>query len=282
MVGRLGQVCDDRVVASQMADTAAALLGGELVHTVQLHGGELSRVLRIRLRDGREAVVKGGPRPSIEAAMLEAIAASGAPVPAVLAVDRDVLVLELRPGNGRVADAWEALGNVLATLHGVTGTRYGWPDDHAFGSVPIANAAADDWPTFWAERRLFAHVRDIEAQLAVRVETLAGDLADRLPARPRAALLHGDLWGGNVLVADGRVSALVDPACYYGHTEVDLAMLTLFDRPGAAFHASYGPLDAGHAERLAIYQLWPALVHLRLFGRGYAPLVERLLDAAGV
>jgi fructosamine-3-kinase len=171
---------------------------------------------------------------------------------------------------------------VLSGLHAARGERYGWHEDHAFGAVDIANTWADDWSTFWAERRLLANRRHIGASLARRIEALARDIGNRLPAEPVASLLHGDLWGGNVLVADRRISGLIDPACYYGHAEVDLAMLSLFDHPSAEFFASYRPLEAGHEARLPIYQLWPALVHLRLFGRGYAPLVERLLAAAGV
>ena len=114
-----------------------------------------------------------------------------------------------------------------------------------------------------------------------RLERLAGDLGNRLPARPRPALLHGDLWSGNVLTSAGQVSGLIDPACYFGHAEADLAMLTLFWQPGEAFFAAYGPLEPGFLERRPIYQLWPALVHHSLFGTGYVPLLERLLDAAG-
>jgi fructosamine-3-kinase len=117
--------------------------------------------------------------------------------------------------------------------------------------------------------------------LARRVEALATDLPNRLPARPTPALLHGDLWGGNMLVTGDRVCGLIDPACYHGHTEVDLAMLGLFDQPDAAFYEAYGLLEPGHDERTAIYRLWPALVHLRLFGVGYRPMVERLLQATG-
>jgi fructosamine-3-kinase len=84
------------------------------------------------------------------------------------------------------------------------------------------------------------------------------------------------------LVAGDRVSGLIDPACYHGHTEVDLAMLGLFDQPDAAFYEAYGLLEPGHDERTAIYRLWPALVHMRLFGAGYRPMVERLLQATGV
>jgi fructosamine-3-kinase len=84
------------------------------------------------------------------------------------------------------------------------------------------------------------------------------------------------------LVAGDQVSGLIDPACYHGHTEVDLAMLGLFDQPDAAFYEAYGSLEPGHDERTTIYRLWPALVHLRLFGAGYRPMVERLLQATGV
>jgi len=85
-----------------------------------------------------------------------------------------------------------------------------------------------------------------------------------------------------VLVAGNRVSGLIDPACYYGHVEVDIAMLTLFDRPSTEFYDAYGPLEPGPEERLFIYRLWPALVHLRLFGSGYRSLVEQQLTGARV
>ena len=105
-------------------------------------------------------------------------------------------------------------------------------------------------------------------------------LSDLLPADPPASFLHGDLWTGNILVGDGRLAALIDPACYHGHAEVDLAMLRLFDAPPEEFWEAYGALDEGAEDRLALYQLFPALVHMRLFGATYAPMVDRLLAAS--
>ena len=102
-----------------------------------------------------------------------------------------------------------------------------------------------------------------------------------IPRDPPPALLHGDLWAGNILVEGGRLAAFIDPACYYGHAEVDLAMLCLFSTPPDEFWEAYGGRDEGWEDRLPIYQLFPALVHLRLFGATYAPMVERLLDAVG-
>jgi len=267
-------------VVMPIAHAAAALLGSEAAGAEPLGGGCLEQVTRVTLRDGRRVVVKGGPAPRAEAAMLDAMRAAGAPAPRVLAVDEALLVMEERPQRGAPSQAWPHLGRVLATLHAAEGTRYGWEVDYAYGPVALPNGASDDWPSFWAERRLLAHVERLPADLAKRIAGLAADLPSLLPARPSASLLHGDLWGGNVLVDGTRVSALIDPACYYGHGEVDLAMLTLFDRPDERFFEAY-PVEAGWRERRPVYQLWPAIVHLLLFGAGYRGMVERLLREAG-
>ena len=75
--------------------------------------------------------------------------------------------------------------------------------------------------------------------------------------------------------------ALVDPACYHGDAEVDLAMLSLFDAPPEPFWEAYGAPEPGAGERLPLYQLYPALVHMRLFGPAYAGMTDRLLKAVG-
>lgn len=267
---------------NDFVEAGARLLGGAVRRTQTLRGGDLSRLARLTLDDGREAIVKDGASPRSEAAMLRAIAASGAPAPKVLAASDQALVLEVLPAGGSLHGAWASLGSALAKLHATRGERYGWDTDYAFGPVAIQNGWSDDWVSFWAERRLLVNVAHIPAALGRRIDKLAADLSSRLPQRPVPSLLHGDLWSGNVLVDDNHVSGLIDPACYFGHGEVDIAMLMLFDRPLGAFYAAYGPLEPGHDERLVIYRLWPALVHLRLFGSGYEPLVEQLLSAAGV
>jgi fructosamine-3-kinase len=268
--------------ARTLAQAGAVLLGGTLRQWSALHGGDLSQVVRIVLADGRTAVVKGGPSPRTEASMLTAIAASGAPAPHVLAASDSALVLQELTTGGALAEAWRSLGKSLARLHAVRCARYGWATTYSFGPVAIENAWCDDWTDFWAARRLLVHVPHVSAPIARRVAALASDLPNRLPRQPPASLLHGDLWSGNVLASRGAVTGLIDPACYFGHGEVDIAMLGLFDRPDAAFFDAYGALEAGSEARLTIYRLWPALVHLRLFGDGYRPLVEGLLAAARV
>ncbi len=264
-----------------LARHAGHLLSSPARDARALGGGSIDEVLRVRFEDGREAVVKGGLAPEREARMLAAMRSRGVPVPEVFAVDARALVMSVRPDRGELAGAWGPLGEVLVALHAPQRDRtgYGWEEDHAFGPVAIPNAACDDWPSFWAERRLLVHAAGLPAELARRVERLAAELPERLPGRPASSLLHGDLWSGNVLVDGPRVSALIDPACYYGHGEVDLAMLTLFGSPGAAFWGAYRPAQ-GWDERRPIYQLWPAIVHLLLFGEAYRPMVGRLLAEA--
>lgn len=263
---------------TSLADRAAALLGTPVSGVAALSGGDLSAVHRLRLAQGGSAIAKQGPLVSVEAEMLTAIAASGTPAPAVLGVGEDLLLIEEMPNDGQLVTGWDSLATTLRTLHAATGRTYGWHADYAFGRVAIPNGHTSNWTSFWADRRLRCHLPHVPATLARRLERLADRVSDLLPADPAPALLHGDLWGGNVLVSGGRVTALIDPACYHGDREVDAAMLTLFDAPPARFFEAMA-LEAGWQARQSIYRLWPLLVHLRLFGSSYAGAVETALAA---
>lgn len=261
---------------------AVAAIGESLVARRPLSGGDLSEVVALQLASGRIVIGKRGDGVRVEADMLRALHAAGAPVPEVLWVENDRLLMSRLASDGALSPAWHELGQVLQGLHqSLPAGEFGWHCDYAFGAVPILNQWQSDWSRFWAEQRLLVFVDRVPQAIATRLERLAADLSRRLPAQPPRSLLHGDLWGGNVLAAGGRLSGLIDPACYYGDAEVDLAMLQMFDHPDERFFAAYGELRAGYRQRLPIYRLWPALVHLALFGPDYAPLVQRLLDEAG-
>ncbi|AHE52090.1 fructosamine kinase family protein [Sphingomonas sanxanigenens] len=268
------------VTAPRAPDRAAIehLLGRAVAALEPLAGGDISGIWLVTPVDGERVVAKAGDTARAEAEMLAALTAAGGPAPAVLAVSDTLLLIEHVPNDGRLAGpAWEALAAALAPIHAATGAAYGWHRDHRFGPVAIENGEAADWPAFWADRRLRCHLPHIPPALAGRIERLAEGLGDRLPARPPASLLHGDLWGGNVLVDGKRIGGLIDPACYHGDREVDVAMLTLFDRPPPRFLDAMA-LDPGWRDRLPVYRLWPLLVHLRLFGAGYAGAVDAELD----
>ncbi len=266
---------------SDFARRVAEVTGVGMSRIERLAGGDLAEILLISWPDGRRSVAKAGPDVGIEASMLRALGGAGVKVPTLESESETMLLLEYVP-NDRVfnAHAWSSLGEALAHLHAVHGEHYGWPADYAHGSVLLDNREQENWPDFWANQRLSSVAALLDRPWRDRVDRLAERLGSLLPAAPRPTLLHGDLWSGNILVEAGRLAAFIDPACYYGHAEVDLAMLTLFDTPPTCFWEAYGALEPGWETRRTLYQLFPALVHLRLFGSGYAALVNRLLVAA--
>lgn len=265
---------------NELAAAVEAMLSLGVVGTRPLAGGDLSAVHRVTLADGRTIVAKQGARVAAEARMLGAIRAQGAPAPEVLGVAGEVMLLERLPGSGGVGAAWDELARALGRLHRDDARRYGWDEDYAFGPVAIPNGWSHDWPSFWAARRLRCHLPHLPAALAPRVAALADRAGELLPARPPAALLHGDLWGGNVLAEGAAVRGLIDPACYHGDREVDVAMLTLFDAPPERFFDALD-LAPGWRARLPVYRLWPLLVHVRLFGGGYVGSAAAALEALG-
>ena len=151
------------------------------------------------------------------------------------------------------------------------------------GPLALPNDPLPDWPSFYAERRLrplLAPARDRGSlsESGVRAVERVCERIDDLAGPPEPpARLHGDLWSGNVLWSGGR-PYVIDPVAYGGHREVDLAMLRLFGAPGPRLLAAYeevAPLADGHEDRVALYQLFPLLVHAVLFGGGYGSSVER-------
>lgn len=264
------------------AERVAALAGVDEAALERLAGGDLSEVLLVPREDGRLSVAKGGAAIGIEAAMLRSLAGTGAPVPMVEGEHDGVLMLEHVANDGVFSPhAWADIGRSLRALHSGSGEDYGWPVDYRIGTVELDNRQRGDWPGFWAEQRLIATASVLDRPWRERIDGLSGRIDELLPKQPTAAQLHGDLWTGNILVKEGKLAALIDPACYFGHAEVDLAMLSLFDTPPEAFWTAYGALDEGWEARRPVYQLFPALVHLRLFGASYASMVDRLLSQLG-
>jgi fructosamine-3-kinase len=189
------------------------------------------------------------------------------------------LALEWIEAGAGSAACEARLGEGLAALHAVTAPHFGWRRDNTIGSTPQLNTPGADWTEFFRERRLrpqleLAARRGFGALLGDPGAQLLQALPDLLGAhRPAAALLHGDLWGGNWLVALTGEPVLFDPAVYYGDRETDLAMTQLFGGFGAAFYRAYeaaAPLPSGWQTRQRLYNLYHVLNHANLFGAAYA------------
>ncbi len=280
---------------AQIKSRLEAALGARAAALSPVSGGSIAAAYEARLEGGARVFVKSYDDDAGlvdgEAFMLRYLAEKGAPAPAVLHAGDGLLVLEWLDQNGADANAAdEDAGRALARLHNVCAEQYGFDRDVAIGPLPQPNGWMDDWPGFFAERRiaymtgLCRDANVIDQAMAMRLDGFAQKLAALLPVAPQASLLHGDFWSGNVLRASGRATGFIDPALYYGHGEVDLAFAGMFGGIGEPFYVAYGeirPRQEGWEERRAIYRLWPALVHVRLFGASYLSWVEPVLSRHG-
>jgi fructosamine-3-kinase len=253
------------------------------------------------LADGRTVFAKVAMRHSDPAAAAFAAEANGLrwlaeadggpPVPKVIGVAEEFLVIELlTPLERASAQAARRFGAELARLHSAGAPSFGAPWPGYIASLPLDNAAGQGcWGSWYAERRLVPYLRQArddgmlsraEVELLETVINRIGELAG--PPEPPSRL-HGDLWWGNVLWSGGR-GYLIDPAAHGGHRETDLAMLALF---GAGFlaeirqgYAETSPLADGWETRVPLHQLHPLLVHVCLFGGSYVPQLASAARAA--
>ncbi|MDG5748535.1 fructosamine kinase family protein [Qipengyuania sp. XHP0207] len=266
-----------------MGEAAAIgrLCGSPVTATHALPGGDISGASKITLADGRIVVAKHGPMVETEGRMLAALAECGAPVPKVIGIERGTLIIDyVGPSAAMRADHWSAVAAALDTLRDCSATDYGWSEDYALRNVVVSNMRTDNWVEFWRDNRLLCGLDELPAPLAQRVERLAGKLRDLIPSQPPASLVHGDLWGGNIVAnPDGRIW-LIDPCAYHGDREVDVAAMTVFDNPPSELFNSLA-LEPGWRERLPVYRLWMWLTHVRLFGEGYRPAAESDLERLG-
>ncbi|MDD4189698.1 MAG: fructosamine kinase family protein [Mangrovibacterium sp.] len=198
----------------------------------------------------------------------------------ILATEADTypgfLVMEyLEPGSSPQQE--EKLGEGLAALHQHRDHPFGFFHDNYCGATPQRNEWRSNWVDFFIENRLLfllglirSHRRFDETGMKI-FDRLIKRLPHWLPASSHSSLVHGDLWSGNYLYTK-RGPALIDPAAYFGHREMELAIMTLFggfsSRTWNAYQAAF-PLDPGWQERVRMYQLYHLLNHYYLFGGSY-------------
>jgi fructosamine-3-kinase len=195
------------------------------------------------------------------------------------------LVMEYLEKGNPAPNFWQNFGESMAALHQNTQEQFGLPFQNYIGRLHQPNNTHTKWSEFYKHERIIyllekARKRNLlsneEASLAEKI----CEKFDQLIPEEKPALLHGDLWKGNYIAQENGLPAVFDPATYFGHREMDLAMAQLFGGFDISFFEAYHhsfPLQAGWKERMEIFQLYPLMVHLLLFGGPYHAQVVSIL-----
>ena len=273
-----------------------------IAEQVQLHllsyapisGGDINQAFQLRCQEGNfflkaNQLPQGDEMLLAEVEGLRSMTAAQANCPKIIGqgthTNWSYLLLSYHAAEAPLPTFWSAFGAQLAALHQATAEQHGWPRANFIGSLPQQNAWEKDWPTFYQQQRLLPQLRlaAVNNLLSTKEADQCHQFLEKLPnllPNEAPSLLHGDLWSGNFICASDT-AIFIDPACAYGHREMDLAMSQLFGGFDAPFYEAYAhhfPLIAGHEERVGLYQLYYLLVHLNLFGRSYWGQINQIMD----
>lgn len=177
-------------------------------------------------------------------------------------------------------------GKTLARMHRNSENYFGLDHDNYIGSLPQSNKFHNNWIKFFINERITPLTKmavnsgAMKKDLIKQFDKLFSRLEEIFPAEP-PALLHGDLWSGNYMFGKSGKAWIFDPAVYYGHREMDIAMTKLFGGFSSDFYEGYNdefPLEKDCSIRVDVFNLYPLLVHVNLFGGHYIYDVKRILE----
>ena len=261
-------------------------------------GGDINEASALILDDGNRLFMKSNSLRSYdnfssEADGLAAMRETGTVrVPEVLGIGTDpegisFLLLEYIESEKTSRRYWEELGRSLAEMHRAPSAgspAFGWKKNNYIGAGHQVNTWHDSWISFFRDCRLAPQFRDADRYFDAgdrqRADFLMSHLDSFLIEPDKPSLVHGDLWAGNVMAGKGGTAWLIDPAVYYGHPEVDLAMSELFGGFAPDFYGAYRevyPPEPGYRERRDLYNLYQLLNHLNMFGASYLSSVRQIL-----
>lgn len=268
-------------------------LNEEIISIDLLTQGQIGPIYTLRTTDKTYLLKTSEPSKRLltEARMLKDINKYKIAVPRVFDSSETHLLMEFIeegsvPGQTREIEA----AKVLATLHNVTNESrmYGYWYDTTIGPFEQLNEQTQyNWTLFLGQMRIMPMARIaydkgyLPKEVVARLEGLCRDLYKYIDMGTiTPSLLHGDLWSGNILF-NIREAVLIDPAIYFGDREMELAFILLFDTFGETFFEHYAevhPLSREfHETKVPIYQLYPLLVHVAIYGKSYLPALEKRL-----
>ena len=272
----LSKLLSERLAEKLLVKDAIAVGGGSISSTYKLLANDKSFFLKLNSSPIAEIMFKA------EVHGLDILKRfSQFDIPEIITLssrgENSYLIMELIESSMKSKTYWQELGTKLADLHKNTNTKFGLEEDNFIGSLPQKNKFENDWSTFFINQRIMPMIimasdnNLIEQGERSALESALREIVELMP-KESPALIHGDLWSGNQITNAKGEPCLIDPAVYYGHREMDIAFSHLFGGFGSAFYRSYQetyPMEKGFNQRIDLYNLYPLLVHLNLFGRSY-------------
>lgn len=267
-------------------------LDDEIISSKTQSGGDINNASIIKLSDGESLFLKWNSSApdhmfETESKGLKILSDANTDlvIPEVVEVGKNFLLLSLLiPGSGNSGSAY-GFGTELAKLHQHSFETFGLNHDNFIGKLPQRNHQRQNWADFFVSERIEPQIKvgiqtgKFESDLIPIVDVLHKTVQDLFP-NEQPALLHGDLWSGNYMFTKSGAASIYDPAVYYGHREMDIAMTRLFGGFSSDFYEGYNleyALADGFEDRIEVCNLYPVLVHANLFGGGYVRRANEIL-----
>ena len=283
------------MMTENLKDFIGASLNRRIQSIKSVSGGDISRAYLLSASDERFFCKINNKHNSLdmfqkEAKGLQLMASTGSVrIPEVFGVGThegdSFLILEFIESKRPSKDDSIRLAERLSTMHSYTAENFGLDHDNYIGSLEQFNSPRNEWSEFYLEKRLHPQFKwaldsGMLSSGEIPNDNIVLKRLSEIFKEIKPSLIHGDLWSGNYMIDIQGNPVLIDPAVYYGHSEVDIAMSRLFGGFDAAFYQRYFELRTpfpGLEERIDIYQLYYLLVHLNLFGSSYYGSVKRIL-----
>lgn len=280
---------------NSLTDYIGIQIGEAIVGCKAVSGGDISATYKISTTTQDYFLkVNSGPNAAsmcaAEKVGLETLKGSGtiavpSPILSGTFGKKSFLLMEYVASRPPRAADFRELGHQVALLHQTSTSNFGFETDNFIGRLPQQNKPHPDWPSFYWSERLkpqckWALEQSLLTKSEIPQQERALEVLQSILGEVSPSLIHGDLWGGNFLIATDGTPYLIDPAVYYGHSLVDIAMSGLFGGFGPEFYESYHeliPKSNNYEAQIELYRLYYLLAHLNMFGLGYRSSVVSIL-----
>ena len=177
------------------------------------------------------------------------------------------------------------LGKGLSEMHLKSNNsnpkKFGYPVEGYIGMTNQKKGWEENWNDCFVNLRIEPQLSILNEKKYLDIKT-KGKILEKIKLelakhKPLKAIVHGDLWSGNIGTLRNGKGVIFDPASWWADSEVDIAMTHLFGGFNREFYEEYHkiiPLKKGYEKRIIIYNFYHILNHANMFGGTYCNQVE--------